>query len=347
VTAAAPARVLCVNCGSSSVKVATYRVGERVERLDGEAGGADATGDVLARLAARGALDVDAVGHRLVHGGPDLFDPTVVDDALLARLRALVGFAPLHLPAALRAIDATRARLPGVPNVVCFDTAFHRGLPDVARRLPLPDDVTARGVHRYGFHGLSYEYVVGALGDDARGRVVIAHLGNGASLAAVKDGACVDTTMGMTPTGGVMMGTRTGDLDPGVLIHLLRDGYDVERLERLVERESGLLGVSAATADVKELLARRAEDPRADLALRMFVYGVAKAIGALAAALGGLDRLVFTGGIGEHAAPVRDAITARLAFLGPVDVRVIATDEDHVIAVHTARTACVRAQPVR
>jgi acetate kinase len=232
-------------------------------------------------------------------------------------------------------------------------------MPELAQRLPLPEWVWDEGIRRYGFHGLSYEYVLATLGPAARGRVVIAHLGNGASLAAVRDGRPVDTTMGLTPTGGLVMGTRTGDLDPGVLLYLLREKrYDADALARLVDREAGLLGISGTTSDVRALLAARDGDPRAALALSLFSYQARKHIGAMAAVLGGLDTLVFTGGIGEHAAPVRAEICAGLEHLGvrldpersersvdPISahgsaciVRVIATNEDLMIARHVAAT---------
>jgi acetate kinase len=334
-----PLRVLCVNCGSSTTKLAVFALGPTEIRLAAESTevGESALRDGLARLERRRALEVGAVAHRFVHGGPDRFDPAVVSDDLVRELEAAVPFAPLHLPLALDALRTARARLPGVPHVVCFDTAFHRTLPELARRLPLPEALHARGVRRYGFHGLSYEYVVGALGADARGRLVIAHLGNGASLAAVLDGVSVDTTMGMTPAGGVVMGTRTGDLDPGVLVHLLRSGYDVDALERTLLRESGLLALSETTSDVKTLLAARDRDPRAARALDAFVRSVTKGVAAMVVSLGGLDRLVFTGGIGEHAAELRAQIVAGLAFLGPLDVRVVPTDEDLVMARHARR----------
>jgi acetate kinase len=305
------------------------------------------------------------VGHRVVHGGPNHVAPACVDDALVADLQALVPLAPLHLPAAIAGIEAVRVRFPKLPQVACFDTAFHRTMPEVARRLPLPDAITREGVRRYGFHGLSYEYVMSTLGDAPPSRIVIAHLGNGSSLVAVKDGKAIDTTMGFTPSGGVMMGTRTGDLDPGVLVYLLREKkLSADALEDLVERKSGLAAIGGVS-DVKTLLTRAATDERARLALSMFAYSVRKAIGAFAAALGGIDLLIFTGGIGEHAAAVRADIAAGLEHLGVqldprrnegangddaragtvinIDggrcaVRVVATDEDLVIARHVLET---------
>ncbi|HLK12474.1 MAG TPA: acetate/propionate family kinase [Candidatus Binatia bacterium] len=378
-------RILCLNAGSSSFKVALYALDAvetrllvgAVEETDGGAGRlwlragdgrpvADERLDVAApaaavhalldALAAHGVGVPAAVGHRIVHGGPDHAAPVRVDAELLAALRRLVPFAPLHLPVALAGVEAVAARLPGVPQVACFDTAFHRGMPAVAQRLPLPRALWDAGIRRYGFHGLSYEYVVQEVGAAALGRAVIAHLGNGASLAAVREGRSVDTTMGFTPAGGCMMGTRPGDLDPGILVHLLAQrGYDAAALERLVEHESGLRGVSGVTPDMRTLLARRDGEPPAREAVELFCYSVRKHVGALATVLGGLDTLVFTGGIGERAAPVREEICRGLEHLGvrldarrnaahaPVvsaaesrcTVRVVPTDEDLMIARHT------------
>lgn len=311
---------------------------------------------VLDAFAGHGLAPADAVGHRLVHGGPELFDPVRVDEVLLATLRRVTPFAPLHLPAEIAAIEAIAARLPDVPQVVCFDTAFHRAMPDVARRLPLPRAAHDAGIRRYGFHGLSYEYVLAQVGGASAGRLVMAHLGNGASLAAVHDGTPVDTTMGLTPTGGLMMGTRTGDLDPGALVHWMRAHHaDVDTLARLVDHESGLRGVSGVTSDMQQLLDTRAASPAAAEAVALFCWTARKHVGAMAASLGGLDTLVFTGGIGEHAAPIRAEICAGLAHLGveidparnaghaasigvpgrPCSVRVVPTDEDRMIARHT------------
>jgi acetate kinase len=363
-----PPAILSLNSGSSSIKYAVT--------LDGEELGRDVIGGltdvdrraVVAQVFA--AVDdlgiaIDAVGHRIVHGGPDLTDHVRIDDGVLATLRAAVDFAPLHLPDELAVIDAVAAHIPDLPQVACLDTAFHATLPTVAHRFALPAAVVDHGIRRYGFHGLSYEYVVDSVGAGRLGRAVIAHLGSGASLAAVEGGISVDTTMGLTPTGGVVMGTRTGDLDPGVLLHLLRTGrVDQAGLERLVDHESGLLGLSGSTADVQSLLAARDGDgPEASgaaLALDVFTYSVRKAIGALVAALGGIDTLVFTGGVGEHATAIRAEVVAPLAFLGlqldpaaneahgsatdrrispdgATDVLVVPTDEEAMIARHTAR----------
>jgi len=372
-------RVLCVNSGSSSLKLALYEEEKRIASCDVEGIGLvegsvrrrDATGRAVrdergrfgdARAALRAALDgwdavrPDAIGHRVVHGGAAHDAPEPVTPRLLAELRTLVPLAPLHLPAALAGIEAVSALFPELPQVACFDTAFHRGMPAVAHRLPLPRALAARGIQRYGFHGLSYEYVVATLGAATLGRAVIAHLGNGASLAAVRDGGPVDTTMGLTPAGGLMMGTRSGDLDPGVLVHLLaHEGYDPSSIERLVDRESGLLGVSGTTSDMKALLEARATDPHAADAVELFCHVLRKHIGALTAVLGGIDTLVFTGGIGEHAAPVREETCRGLEHLGiridrarndrnaaiisvpesDCTVRTLRTDEDQMIARHS------------
>ena len=219
----------------------------------------------------------EAVGHRVVHGGPEHTAPERVEAPLLAELRRLVPFAPLHLPSAIQGIEAVAARFPGLPQVACFDTAFHRRMPEVAQRFPLARDLWHEGVRRYGFHGLSYEYIVATLGAAAQGRLVIAHLGNGASLAAVLNGQPLDTTMGFTPTGGVMMGTRSGDLDPGVLIHLMHaKGYNADQLDELVNHQAGLLGVSGLSPDMKTLLEQREREPHAAQAVELFCYQLRK-----------------------------------------------------------------------
>jgi acetate kinase len=384
--------ILALNGGSSSLKFALYQFdsgtenllarGEAEEiglpqgrlRISGTSAGPDSDipcpfkdqGAALVRiqdeLERRRLPKPVAVGHRFVNGGPDYSEPQRITPAVLTRLRALVHLAPLHTPTELRIVDAVAAHWPEVPQVACFDTAFHRHMPELAQRFPLPRAFWEEGVRRYGFHGLSYEYIVeklAALGAEAqRQRIVIAHLGNGASLAAVRDGCSVDTTMGLTPTGGVMMGTRTGDLDPGVLLYFMREkNYDAAKLEKLVDKESGLLGVSETSSDMKTLLEQSDGDPRARQAVEMFCYSVRKQIGALAAALGGLDALVFAGGIGERSAAVRARICEELGHLGvrldpgqnaagaelisadssACTVRVIVTNEELMIARHVNR----------
>ncbi|MGN6359979.1 MAG: acetate/propionate family kinase [Thermomicrobiales bacterium] len=384
-------RLLTINTGSSSLKATLYtypslalgataraeRIGQPGSRLNVRLASDDDSEERAGELpdhatAMRALLDwlrerglaqqLAAVGHRIVHGGAEYRDPQGVTPALVAALHALVPIDPDHLPQALAAIAATSAAYSDIPQFACFDTAFHRTMPPVAQRYALPHRFAEDGVLRYGFHGLSYESILDQLRDvdpnTVTGRLIIAHLGNGASMVAVLNGASVETTMGFTPTGGLVMGTRTGDLDPGVLLYLLQhEGLDAAAVSELVNRQAGLLAVSETSSDMRDLLERAARDPRAALAVALFCYQAKKYLGALAAVLGGLDTLVFTGGIGEHAAPVRAEICAGLGFLGieldrgrntvhapiisadgsAVTVRVIPTDEDRVIARHTTR----------
>ncbi|MPZ50126.1 MAG: acetate/propionate family kinase [Dehalococcoidia bacterium] len=305
---------------------------------------------------------IAAAGHRVVHGGLDFVQPQLVTDELLTSLEELAALDPEHTRQAVAGIRLAAESLPKALQVACFDTAFHRDMPLVAQRYALPRRYTDAGVIRFGFHGLSYEYVMQELAamdpGAARGRVIIAHLGNGASMAAVRDGVCIDTTMGFTPAGGLVMSSRSGDLDPGVLIHLLRrDGLGAEALNRLVNSESGLLGVSGMSGDMADLLEVEASDPRAAEAVALFCYQAKKFLAGLAAALGGVDALVFTAGIGENAPAVRQRICDGLGFLGVelepalneenapvisatggrVTVRVMKTDEDLMIARHVKR----------
>lgn len=279
-----------------------------------------AIGEVLRVVADQLGVDtVEAVGHRLVHGGSTMRAPVTIDSAVRAELERLVPLAPEHLPEELHAIDEVSRYDPALVQVACFDTAFHASLPNVARLFGIPRGLSDSGVVRYGFHGLSYEYITATLRERGQlpARLIIAHLGNGASLCAVRDGMSIDTSMGMTPAGGVVMSTRTGDLDPGVLLYLMRSrGFTRQELEDATDRRGGLLGISALSGDVRELLAASADNPRAREAIEIFCYKIRKFIGAYAAALGGLDALVFTGGIGEHAAQIRSAICSDLGFLG-------------------------------
>lgn len=336
--------ILTLNLGSSSLKFAAFADDKAPVENDAIVSETVSTSGidpfaVLEQLALRlaAAGSISAIGHRVVFGGDKHVNPELVTDALLTNLEAFIPLLPLHLPREIALIRAAAKQFPGVAQVACFDTAFHASMPLVATRLPIARRLWDRGLRRYGFHGLSYEYVVERLGPQTPGRLIIAHLGSGASLAAVKDGFPVDTTMGVSALGGLMMGTRPGDLDPGVLVSLMQHGYDPATISRLLEEECGLLGVSETTADVAALLERRAVDTRAAEALELFVYVARKHIGALTAVLGGLDLLVFTGGIGEHAAPVRDAIVAGLAPPKP-EIRVVPTNENFVVARHTYAT---------
>lgn len=297
-----------------------------------------------------------AIGHRIVHGGPSYRTHNVVDDDLLRELRRITDYAPEHLPAEIAMLEFCRERHPHVPQVACFDTAFHRDMPAAARMLPLPRRF--EGVERYGFHGLSYSFLLQELErsfgqEAARGRLVLAHLGNGASLAAVRGGRSVDTSMSFTPAAGIPMGTRTGDIDPGLVRFLAQtEGMDAQAFDHMVNHEAGLLGVSGTSSDLRELLATEASDHRAAEAVDLFCYRVRQAIGGFAAVLGGIDRLVFTGGIGENAPVIRERVCAGLEFLGialdqgsnaqgraiismpssAVPVHVMATDEEAIIA---------------
>jgi acetate kinase len=360
-------RVLSINCGSSSLKYALFDVEPASER-EVARGSVDRIGSaipdhasavrsVLDEIDRRGDPKPEAIGHRVVHGGAQHSGPARVDGALTGALRQLVAFAPLHLPPEIDAMEAVARHWPDRPQVACFDTAFHRTLSAVAQRYALPEREDREGLRRYGFHGLSYEYVVAEVGAATLGRSVLAHLGNGASMAAVRDGRSVDTTMGFSPTGGLVMGTRLGDADPGLLVHWLQPGRDAKALDDLVNRRSGLLGVSGTTADVRDLLAQRDSDPRAALAIDVFTWSARKWVGAMAATLGGIDTLVFTGGIGEHAVAVRVEIASGLEHLGvridearnarsdavvstdgaACTVRVVKTDEERMVARHTGR----------
>jgi acetate kinase len=358
--------ILALNCGSSSLKFGLYAAGEGEPKLicEGEAeqvGGdsssfwfkpdaktdrqeqklrlsthAEALEQALKALKEGGAPTPDAVGHRVVHGGPQVREHRKLTSEVLGQLQSAADYAPLHVPPALNVIKAVQDQMPEVAQVICLDTAFHRTMPDVSRQFALPADVTKLGVERYGFHGLSLESILAQL-DPVPERMVVGHLGSGVSITAIQNGKSIDTTMGLTPTGGVMMGTRCGDLDPGVLLFLMRNGYgDPEKLEALCDHRSGLLGVSGVSSDSRELVRARANNAHADLALRMFSYQIRKAIAAMAAALDGLDLLVFTGGIGEHAEEIRQEITAGLAFLGESETKVLPAQEDLQIARITA-----------
>jgi acetate kinase len=297
-----------------------------------------------------------AVGHRVVHGGPRLVKHQKITPQVVDQLQACVHFAPVHIPMALQLIKEAEQAYPDVPQFACFDTAFHRTMPETAARFPLSHDLFEEGIRRYGFHGLSYESIVYQLGDKLPGRTVMAHLGSGASLAAVKDGKSVDTSMGLTPTGGIPMATRTGDLDPGVLLYLQRaKKMDADALEKLLNHDAGLLALSGGTSDMRKLQdAAKVGDHDAELAIEIFCLSIRKTVAAYSAVLGGLDMLVFAGGIGEHSVQVRSRVCEGLGFLGValddqrnqdsdqkisqpksgVDVRIIPSQEDRQIARH-------------
>jgi acetate kinase len=385
--------ILAINGGSSSIKFALFQLGDSLERiLDGMI---DRIGLPETTFTVKGSIDahsfsreviapdhataigklvewlegqigrggLKAVGHRVVHGGQKYSEPEQITPEMIQELHRLSSFDPEHLPGEIELIKAVTHHYPDVPQVACFDTAFHRSMPRVARLLPIPRRYDEKGIQRYGFHGLSYEFLMEELArlagtKAARGRVILAHLGNGASLAAVYNGKPVDTSMGFTPAAGVPMSTRSGDLDPGLVWYMARaEGIDARRFNEIVNSESGLFGVSEISSDMRDLIERESEDVRAAEAVALFCYQVKKWIGAFAAALGGLDTLVFTAGIGEHESEVRGRICEGLEFLGielddrqnannagviskdgsRVTVRVIHTDEEQMIAKMVSR----------
>ena len=325
--------ILVLNCGSSSIKFALFDAGVQplarkalwsgqVEGIGKDKPYSAALQELRASVVKQtGGRPPAAVVHRVVHGGTKYSAPVRVDAAVLAELKSYIPFAPLHQPFALQAIEVLLAELPEMPQVACFDTAFHRTLPKVEQMLPLPHALSERGVRRYGFHGLSYEYMSVALaerhGDAARGRTIVAHLGSGASLCAMRGLQSVATTMGFSALEGLMMGTRCGSLDAGVLLYLMQtEKLGAAELERLLYRESGLLGVSGLSPSPKALLEAERTNPRARAALELWVRRVVREIGALTAVLGGLDMLAFTAGVGERSAVLRERICAALGWLG-------------------------------
>jgi acetate kinase len=382
-------RILTMNRGSATLKAALYEAGDHeAPQLSMTVDQAGSSGDRLKITDPRGAALLDspvdpsdpdialevmfawlggheflsglaAAGHRLVHGGSRYREPQRITPEFLTEIEQLIPLDPDHMPAAIRGIKFIAKKFPELPQVACFDTAFHTSLPKVARMYALPGNLYDQGILRYGFHGLSYEYVMGELreleGKIARGRVIIAHLGNGASMVAVKDGESIDTSMGFTPLEGLVMGTRSGDVDPGLLLYLLEQKkMSAKEMSTMLNKESGLLGVSETSGDMRNLLDKMQQDSRAGEAVELFCYRAKKYIGAYAAVLGGLDVLVFAGGIGERAPVVRKGICDGLDFLGVrldapsneanaalisspasgVKVRVIKTNEDLMIVRH-------------
>jgi acetate kinase len=312
---------------------------------------------VAAQLRSHGLPAPAAVGHRIVHGGPALREHQKITPRVLEQLQAASHFAPLHVPAALALIREAQHFFPNIPQFACFDTVFHRTLPETAARFPLPEKFWHSGVRRYGFHGLSCESILHTLGAPLPARLIVAHLGNGASITAIANGSSVDTTMGLTPTGGIIMGSRSGDLDPGALLYILRaSGNNVAELEDLLDRHSGLLGISGISGDMRQLH-QAGGNPRALLAMEMFATSAKKAIAGFVAVLGGLELLVFTGGIGEHDAAVRAEICQGLQCFGlhlesqgnqrhlqnisgarsQVQVRIVPSEEEIQIARHSYR----------
>lgn len=379
--------ILTINSGSSSIKFSVYGPAERLlvkgllERIglpegaftSWDAGGAVIRGGNLPFPDHSAALKeltgwlkkrpegngISAVGHRVVHGG-SVTSPQRIDAALMETLRELKPFAAEHLPHEIKAIEAIGSALPDLPQVACFDTSFHANMPEVARTFAIPEEFRKAGVVRYGFHGLSYEYIMEELGktdpERARGRVVIAHLGNGSSMCAVENGRSMETTMGFTPLGGLVMSTRTGDLDPGIIVYMLKTKrYGADELNEILNRASGLKAISGISPDMADLLRKEGTSANAALAIKVYCYQARKFLGALSSALGGIDTLVFTAGIGENSAQVRERILEGMGFMGlevdgeknlkngpviskgPVVIRVMKTNEELMIARHTKR----------
>lgn len=363
-----PASLLTINGGSSSIKFSVYQPGRPPRKMSGaelERIGSDhdaTTEQLIEQIHTHLRGDpIAGIGHRIVHGGATLLEHQLITPEIIEELRKTIPLDLAHLPQEIALIEAMARAFPGVPQVACFDTAFHRDMPRVAKLLPIPRHFDDAGVHRFGFHGLSYAYLMEELARiDAKaagGRVILAHLGSGASMAAVRAGKPIDTSMAFTPTAGLVMGTRPGDLDPGLLAYLLRlEKWSADDMDDFINRKCGLIGVSQTSNDMRDLLERRSTDHRAAEAVDLFCYQAQKWIGALSSALNGVDTLVFSGGIGEHSAQVRAQICTGLEFLGlqidharntqsedlistddsPGTIRVIATNEEIVIA----KTVC-------
>ncbi|SFO59568.1 acetate kinase [Chitinophaga sp. YR627] len=380
--------ILTINCGSSSLKFALFdaisltliskgniqNIGAdssvHIEDAAGhEERAAQPVPDLKAAIQLLTGLlkdsyapyTIQAIGHRIVQGGKEHYLPELITPALLDAFESLIPLAPGHLPAEITAIRAFEEAYPVIPQIACFDTAFHKDMPFTAKYFAIPRHLWDDGIIRYGFHGLSYEYIYQQLQQsspqEARGKIIIAHLGNGASMAAIRDGKSIDTTMGLTPTGGLVMSTRSGDLDPGVILYLLKEKQFISEraLNELLNKQSGLKGVSGTVSDIQTLLEKEKTDPKAAEAVQLFCYQAKKYIGALTAATGGIDTLIFTGGIGLHAPQIRERICDGLTYLGiqtepelnndnrdiispesaAVKVRVMATNEEIIIAQHT------------
>ena len=362
--------LLTLNAGSSSIKYALFEFEGGAPSLNGQIEGLGTSQGALTHpqaieqiIGRIGAAKIVAVGHRIVHGGTRFAQPAAIDDEVLSAIEALAPLAPLHQPHNVAGVKAARAAFPGVPQIACFDTAFHRNMPERNQRFALPRALHEQGIRRYGFHGLSYESIAAQLarreqgaGGWQAGRTVVAHLGNGASMCAMVNGKSVATTMSFSPLDGLPMGTRCGRIDAAVVLHLMQQqGLSAERIGQLLYRESGLLGLSGISSDVRELLA--SPDPAAAQAIDYFVEHAGRELAGMVAALQGIDTLVFTGGIGEHAAPIRQRIVQACAWMGlrldaqanaagrerissddsPVAVLVLHTDEEAVIAGHAAQ----------
>jgi acetate kinase len=368
--------ILVFNAGSSSLKFAHFHCDgdprillsgatDGIGSPDGRILAYDASGETIfteqesfasVEHAARRAIALfgqfdcpppDAVGHRFVHGGRHLIDHAVIDDAVLKHLDEGSQFAPQHNPAALAIFTLAKTLLPGLPHVACLDTVFHKTMPAIARHFPLPADFAERGIVRYGFHGLSCESIIRRLPRPLPPRIVIAHLGSGCSITAVRDGVSIDNSMGLTPIGGMMMQTRSGDLDPGLLTYLLRsEGYTPASLEMLLSQKAGLLGVSGSSRDLGALCEMEAKNESAKLAVAMFCTSATKQIAGMISVLSGLDLLIFTGGIGEHHHDICSRIASALSWMGHFETITTAPKEEEQIAIHATRLTHANERPV-
>lgn len=365
--------ILTINAGSSSIKFALFPLAQQISPNAEVYGQIDGIGTANTKLIAKNTSgeriadqilsgdqvshahsfdallqwftsshqdwEIIAVGHRVVHGGDRYSQPTLIDPEVLGHLKSFIPLAPLHQPHNVSGINALQTLLPGVPQIACFDTAFHRSQPKVAETFGLPRALTDEGIKRYGFHGLSYEFIARALPEHTKnpeGRFIVAHLGNGASMAAMVDRKCRASTLGFSTIDGLLMGTRCGNLDPGVVLHLMETKhYSIQDMTRILYKESGLLGVSGISQDMRTLLA--SDQPEAEEAVNLFCYRIVREIGSLAAAAGGVDGIVFTGGIGEHAAEVRRRVCEQLGWLGAhLDLEANANDEIHIGATQSS-----------
>lgn len=342
--------LLTINGGSSSLKLSVFQPGNDQAVLKLESSQTNAADELLDQLFNQvPAEQITTVGHRIVHGGAKYSQPVIIDDEVIQNLQSLTAYDPDHLPFELDLIQRLKTKIPNAKQVACFDTAFHHDMPLVAQTLTIPRKYQQVGLRRYGFHGLSYQHLLSEIAKSdgkevASGRIILAHLGSGSSLAAIKNGKPIDTTMGFSPASGVMMSTRSGDLDPGALYYLQKtQNLTPDQVNEIVNKHSGLLGVSETSSDMKTLLAYRQNDPRAKEAIDLYCYQIKKAIGAYAAALGGLDMLVFSGGIGQNSSEIRQMICQGLDFLGirpddpgaSVKIKVIEANEEQIIAKQT------------
>lgn len=324
--------IITCNAGSSNTKLALFDANSLERKTNAQTHN---EAETLEWLKNTGKMEISAIGHRVVHGGDKFVNPTIITPEVVSELKKFIPLAPLHQPIALELIAEVTKLYPDIPQIACFDTAFHHTMPELERRIPLPQNYYDSGIKRYGFHGLSYQYISSKLpeyaGENAHGRIIVAHLGNGSSMCAMKNLKSVASTMGFSTLDGLMMGTRCGALDAGVILHLLQEkNMSVDDVTKLLYKNSGLLGVSGISSDMKELISSKTQEARQ--AIELYSYLAAKQLASLLPAIGGIDALIFTGGIGEHAEIIRQKILSHLTWLGGFSVYIIPTNEEIVIA---------------